>query len=123
MYLSFSFFWLGLGVALGAFGAHGLQPHLSEHAMTTFHTAVTYHFYAGIWLSIMSLVRYLKPDAMFGIWPLRLCVWGTVCFSGSLYLYLLLHMRMLVFITPIGGLLLLASLLSEAWAHYTHKRP
>ena len=34
-----------LGVALGAFGAHGLKKILSSDMLTIWHTAVEYQFY------------------------------------------------------------------------------
>jgi uncharacterized membrane protein YgdD (TMEM256/DUF423 family) len=35
----------GLGVAAGAFGAHGLEGRVSPDRLETFHTAVTYQMY------------------------------------------------------------------------------
>ncbi len=34
-----------LSVNLGAFGAHGLKPHLSEHQIEVYKTGVAYQFY------------------------------------------------------------------------------
>lgn len=100
-------------VALGAFGAHGLKPHLSEYQVAIFEKGIQYQFYHT--LAIMGV------GVLMGIYPanqrLMRAVWlfvaGIACFSGSLYL--LSCRDLLPFsvawagpITPIGGLCFMA---------------
>ena len=56
----------GLGVALGAFGAHGLRPWLPLQKITIFETAVRYQlFHAGIFLIQMVTICSLPfPQAV-----------------------------------------------------------
>ena len=93
-----------LGIALGAFGAHGLQDTLSESAKQRYQTAVFYHLIHGLALLAVGWLATLKPTE-----PLvRAAGWafvvGIVLFSGSLYLLSLSGLKKLGMITPLGGL-------------------
>ena len=92
-----------LGIALGAFGAHGLEKTLAENGrLDTWQTAVFYHLIHG--LAVWTL-GYVAP----GRRKVAYCfVSGVVVFSGSLYLLSLTNILWLGAITPIGGLLFLA---------------
>ncbi len=96
-----------LGVALGAFGAHGLKGKISDEMMQNWHTAVEYHFVHGLGLLVVGWLSTLKPDVAM----IRAVGWmfvvGIVLFSGSLYLMALTGERKLGMITPFGGLSLL----------------
>ena len=93
-----------LGVALGAFGAHGLKDVLSSEAKQTYQTAVLYHFIHGLALLAVGWLAFLKP-----MHPLiRTAGWmfllGIFLFSGSLYLLSLTGIKRFGLITPCGGL-------------------
>ncbi len=45
---------LALGVALGAFGAHGLRGRLDAYSMSVYEKAVFYHFIHALGLLIVS---------------------------------------------------------------------
>ena len=45
----------GIGVAAGAFGAHGLRPILSEKMMAVFETGVRYHLVHAVAMLIAGL--------------------------------------------------------------------
>lgn len=100
--------WLALAVCLGAFGAHALKESLSLAQMTTFETAVKYHFWTGLGLQIACLA---KPKTLAPLWLLTA---GSAVFSGSLYLLVFSGVRALGAVTPIGGLLLIAGWTSLA---------
>lgn len=96
-------------VAIGAFGAHGLKPLLTEDQLTTYHTGVSYHFY-----HLMAMCfTFLWVQHSDSIWAKR-AFWafliGIIMFSGSLYLLSIREViglssyRWLGPITPIGGL-------------------
>ncbi len=94
----------GLGVALGAFGAHGLRGRVEERLLETFQTAVQYqmiHTLALLIVAIMMLQsgRNLTLDIAAGAF-----VVGILLFSGSLYGLVLTDMRWLGPVTPLGGL-------------------
>ncbi|MEI6278152.1 MAG: DUF423 domain-containing protein [Verrucomicrobiae bacterium] len=87
------------GVALGAFGAHGLKDVLAANGTAAiWQTAVLYqlvHAVASLWAAER------KP---FVVW---LWAGGVVLFSGSLYVLALTNIKWLGAITPIGGILFL----------------
>ena len=93
-----------LGVALGAFGAHGLQNVLALHPKAThwWETAVFYHLLHAV---MLTLLAYARP---FPALAWRCLAAGIVLFSGSLYLMALTCAMFLAAITPFGGLCLLA---------------
>ena len=92
-----------LAVALGAFGAHGMRDLLARRSMTAvWEKAVFYHFVHAL---VMLLLACLSPFPS-AAW--RLFGVGVLAFSGSLYLLALTGMYWLVFVTPVGGMFLLA---------------
>jgi uncharacterized membrane protein YgdD (TMEM256/DUF423 family) len=89
-----------LAVALGAFGAHGLQARGIEPKMlNNWETASRYHLIHSVALLAASLHRRALPGGLF--------VAGIAIFSGSVYLMVLTGERRLGAITPIGGLCLI----------------
>ncbi len=106
----------GLGVVLGAFGAHALKVRLSPDLLDTFETGVRYEMYHALALLAVGLVLTRFPSsALLGAagW---LFVAGTIIFSGSLYLLSLTGVRWLGAITPFGGLAFIAGWLCLALA-------
>lgn len=98
------------GVALGAFGAHGLRARLDEAALATWHTAVLYHLFHA--LALLALALFARATGRAVGLPAALFAAGIVLFSGSLYLLALTHWRWLGPLTPLGGVALLAGWLS-----------
>ena len=102
-----------LAVGIGAFGAHGLKPHLSDYQIAIFEKGVQYQFVHVLALLAVGILLRQSPDNQ---WLRRagwLFVAGIVGFSGSLYL--LACRDLLAFpvawagpVTPIGGLCFLA---------------
>ncbi|WNM63399.1 DUF423 domain-containing protein [Candidatus Nitrospira neomarina] len=92
-----------LGVAIGAFGAHGLKPFLSEQMLGVFETGVRYHLIhaLGMLSAGLSLVYVPLRQFRWAGWAFSL---GIVLFSGSLYVMSLSGVRGLGMITPFGGL-------------------
>src|ERR1700752_651497 len=76
----------GLGVALGAFGAHGLRARLSPEMLATFETGVRYQMYHALALLAVAFAISRWPSTNFPVLAGWLFVAGTVLFSGSLYL-------------------------------------
>ena len=103
----------GLGVAIGAFGAHALRPMLeASHRFDTFETAVRYQFYHALALLGIGVLWTLRPELRSlgtagGLW-----LGGVVLFSGSLYLLCFTGITKLGAVAPVGGLLLIGGWLS-----------
>ena len=95
------------GVALGAFGAHGLQDRLSKlgydanlsQRMDWFETGVKYQLYHALGMIVVSQL----PSAR---WAGVAFLIGIVLFSGSLYAmtFLSADWKKLGAIVPLGGL-------------------
>jgi uncharacterized membrane protein YgdD (TMEM256/DUF423 family) len=103
----------GLGVAAGAFGAHGLKTRLSAEMLTVFETGVRYQLYHAFGLIAVAWALARWPGNLMATsgW---LFVAGTILFSGSLYLLSLTGQRWLGAITPLGGLAFIAGWLCLA---------
>lgn len=100
-----------LAVAIGAFGAHGLQSVLeANQRVDTFETAVKYHMYHALALLLTGVLLQFYSGRLMenSVW---LFLAGIVIFSGSLYMLSITNIRILGAITPIGGLCFLI-----AWA-------
>ena len=92
-----------LGVALGAFGAHGLKQWLGHNGTTEiWEKAVFYQFIHTVVLLVLAQKQPV-PGRAFVFFTA-----GIVIFSGSLYLLALTNVLWLGAITPVGGLSLLA---------------
>jgi uncharacterized membrane protein YgdD (TMEM256/DUF423 family) len=99
----------GLGVALGAFGAHGLRAVLDTAALGWWQTAVQYQMWHAV-----ALVALAGLPAAHGR-PALLLALGTAIFSGSLYLMALTDLRWLGAVTPLGGALMIVGWLLLAY--------
>jgi uncharacterized membrane protein YgdD (TMEM256/DUF423 family) len=101
---------MALGVAIGAFGAHGLKARLDEYSMSVYEKAVFYHFVHALGLLIVSFLPKTGTFSEFATsWVCGLLLAGIVLFSGSLYLLAVTGNRGLGAITPIGGLCFIAA--------------
>ena len=107
---------LGLGVMLGAFGAHALRGRLDDYSMSVYERAVLYHFIHALGLLIVSILPragVLGESAT--SWVCWLLFAGTVIFCGSLYLLAFTGVRALGATTPIGGVSFIAAWLLLAF--------
>jgi uncharacterized membrane protein YgdD (TMEM256/DUF423 family) len=98
------------GVALGALGAHALDPFLTERGMThAWDTASRYQlFHAVALLAVATWLRQAKAAAATrAAWAARGWIVGAILFSGSLYGIAVGGPRWLGPVTPLGGLALI----------------
>ena len=94
-----------LAVAAGAFGAHGLEGHLTETGQTdNYETAVRYQMWHA--LAILVCAALDAPDRRTGraAWCF---LTGSLIFAGTLFGIALSGVRWLGAITPLGGTLLI----------------
>ncbi len=104
----------GLGVALGAFGAHALKARLSPEMLVVFETGVRYQLLHALALLAVAWASTRWPGTTVSAsgW---LFVAGTLLFTGSLVALALSGVRGLGAITPIGGAAWLAGWACLAW--------
>jgi uncharacterized membrane protein YgdD (TMEM256/DUF423 family) len=99
-----------IAIILGAFGAHALKKALSIEQLSTFETGVRYQIYHALFLLCIGMNNELSQKAKKIIY--NLVVFGVLLFSGSIYLLATnsltsFDFKVIGFITPIGGLLLI----------------
>ena len=98
----------GLAVALGAFGAHGLQQRVSSDLLPIWETGARYHMYHALALLGVALLAAHVPNSSLLSTAGWLFIVGIVLFSGSLYLMTVSGARALGMVTPLGGVAFLA---------------
>ncbi|GEC78572.1 DUF423 domain-containing protein [Flavobacterium aquatile] len=99
-------------IILGAFGAHALKKVLTLDQLATFETGVKYQMYHALFLLFLGLNNHLTSKTKKTI--LIFTILGIIFFSGSIYLLATnaltaFDFKVIGFITPIGGLLLIVA--------------
>ncbi|MCO6162024.1 DUF423 domain-containing protein [Flavobacterium sp. NRK F7] len=113
-----------VAILLGAFGAHGLKKMLTLDQLNTFEVGVRYQIYHALFLLFVANNSLLTLKQK-GI-VLYLVVIGVILFSGSIYLLstaslTVLKTKFIGPLTPVGGLLLIASWLYVFYCVFTKK--
>ncbi|OJU23010.1 MAG: hypothetical protein BGN92_01640 [Sphingobacteriales bacterium 41-5] len=112
LFLSWGAALAGLGVVLGAFGAHKLKE-IAPESVNTFQTGVQYQMYHAFAL-ILAAIVFEKVSSKYIVWSGYSFLIGILLFSGSLYALSLLKatgevgLGRVGVITPIGGLFFIA---------------
>jgi len=101
-----------LSVVLGAFGAHGLKALVSAEAVQSYETGVRYQMYHALLLLVIGSHNLVTTTSKTIIFYLVLS--GIILFSGSIYglatnTLTTFNFKLIAFVTPIGGLLLIMS--------------
>ena len=98
-----------LSVALGAFGAHGLEGRVSAKMLEVWKTGVTYQMFHAVGLFVVAFLLVKLPDSSLIAAAGWIMVAGTVLFSGSLYVLSVSGIKVLGAITPLGGVAFLTA--------------
>jgi uncharacterized membrane protein YgdD (TMEM256/DUF423 family) len=98
-----------LAVALGAFGAHGLEGKLEPKYLETWKTGVTYQMFHATGLLIIAVLLGKLPANSLLSWSGWLMFIGILLFSGSLYVLSVTKISILGAVTPLGGVAFLAA--------------
>jgi len=112
----------GLGVAAGAFGAHGLRDRLDPASLATFETGARYQLIHGLAV-LVAVGRDAHTPGPTARNAGISFVLGIVLFSGSLYALALGAPRGVGLVTPLGGLSFLAGWALLALSYASHERP
>jgi uncharacterized membrane protein YgdD (TMEM256/DUF423 family) len=123
LYSTAAFFGM-TAIILGAFGAHALKTVLTIDQLATFETGVKYQMYHALFLLFIGLNTKLSSKIKKTI--LALTILGVIFFSGSIYLLATdslnsFNFKVIGFITPIGGLLLIVAW-SVVMIHFLKKK-
>jgi uncharacterized membrane protein YgdD (TMEM256/DUF423 family) len=109
-----------IGVALGAFGAHGLERVLAgaedaARRMEWWETAARYHLFHALAIGLTAWLASRGTGIGARAAGISFAA-GIVVFSGSLYAMTLGAPRWLGAVTPFGGLLLMVGWACVVWA-------
>ncbi len=99
-------------IILGAFGAHALKRVLTIDQLATFETGVKYQMYHALFLLFIGLTNQLTIKIKKAI--VLFTIFGIILFSGSIYLLSTtsitsINFKVIGFVTPIGGALLIVA--------------
>lgn len=92
-----------LSVALGAFGAHGLEGKIEPKYLETWETGVQYQMFHALGLVAIGIIAGNVPASSLLSWSGWLMLIGIILFSGSLYVLSVSGIKVLGAITPFGG--------------------
>jgi uncharacterized membrane protein YgdD (TMEM256/DUF423 family) len=96
----------GSGVILGALGAHALKNLLTPDKLASFETATRYQLLHAVALLLLSWNSEKLTPAQFQ-WTALFLTLGIFFFSGSIYILVFHKIKALVWVTPLGGVLLI----------------
>lgn len=111
-----------LAIALGAFGAHGLENKLTDHYLAVFETGVRYHMYSSLGLMLIGLLCQTIGKSKAIVYGFRFVFIGMIIFSGSLYVLSATGFSKLGMITPVGGVAMIAGWICIAAAAANKKQ-
>ncbi|WP_432671787.1 DUF423 domain-containing protein [Flavobacterium sp. SM2513] len=99
-----------ISIIFGAFGAHALKKLIDENALVTFETGVRYQMFHALFLLFLGSNTMIQEKTKKAV--LILVIFGVILFSGSIYFLATnaitaFDFKVIGFITPIGGLLLI----------------
>ena len=118
-----------IAVAIGAFGAHGLDGYLSQNfsldssqinkQLNNWKTGAHYHLIHAVALVLCFVLQQNKNIMLPRIkWSKRCFILGTLLFSGSLYVLVITQIKVLGAIVPLGGVCFILGWLLLAISHY-----
>jgi len=87
-----------LAVAIGAFGAHGLEGKLTPELLDIYKTGVLYHLIHSTLLAVLAVTATEGFKKTF-----YFIAAGIVLFSFSLYIYSTTGIKWFAMVTPFGG--------------------
>lgn len=97
-------------VMMAAFVDHALALHLNEKMLSSVLTAVRYHQFYAIFISMIGICLLMQINLRSKYWLIGsacLFIIGVIFFSFSIYLSAIFNIRWLIHFTPIGGVLLM----------------
>lgn len=92
-----------VAVGLNALGAHFLSGHLTASELNMFDTASRYLLIGGLWILVFTRQSIRLSER-----SLSIIMIGLLFFSGSLLAYLITQAKFLMFLTPIGGVMIIS---------------
>ncbi|MGE7183583.1 DUF423 domain-containing protein [Peribacillus sp. NPDC006672] len=108
-----------IAVALGAFGAHGLEGKIPDKYLEIWKTAVQYQMFHAVGLLVLGLLAGKISSPLIN-WSGWLMLIGIILFSGSLFVLSVTQIKVLGAITPLGGVSFLVAWVLMVIAAYKY---
>ncbi|MDW7613602.1 DUF423 domain-containing protein [Peribacillus simplex] len=108
-----------IAVALGAFGAHGLEGKIPDKYLEIWKTAVQYQMFHAVGLLVLGLLAGKISSPLIS-WSGWLMLIGIILFSGSLFVLSVTQIKVLGAVTPLGGVSFLVAWVLMAIAAYKY---
>jgi uncharacterized membrane protein YgdD (TMEM256/DUF423 family) len=96
-----------MGVAIGAWAAHGLEGRLPPAALDWLRTGASYQLWHAAALLGLAAVAARHTSRLIAVAGIGFGL-GALLFGGSLYLYAWAGQAWLAMVTPVGGALMIA---------------
>ena len=109
----------GIGVALGAFGAHGLRSVVTPDRLAVFETGVRYQLVHALAIIAAAWAAHAVPETRAPRLAGALFAAGVVLFSGSLYALVGTGVTAWGAVTPLGGVAFIAGWIALAATRLT----
>ena len=100
-----------LGVAFGAWAAHGLEGRLPPAAIEWIRTGASYQLWHAAALLGLAALAGRHATRLIGVAAIGFGL-GALLFGGSLYLYAWTEQAVFAMVTPIGGALMIGGWLA-----------
>ena len=100
-----------MGVALGAWAAHGLQGRLPPAAIEWIRTGASYQLWHAAALLGLAALAARHATRLIAVAGIGLAL-GALLFGGSLYLYAWTEQAVFALVTPVGGALMIGGWLA-----------
>ena len=101
-----------ISVAFGAHSEHGLRPIITDEQFRYLMTAIRYNQVNSVIITVIGLTltssHKIANLPMFK-WSAKLFVTGAILFSFSIYISVSINIKEITYITPIGGVILMAA--------------
>jgi uncharacterized membrane protein YgdD (TMEM256/DUF423 family) len=106
-----------MGVAFGAWAAHGLEGRLSPAALEWIRTGASYQLWHAAALLGLAALASRHATRLIAVAGIGFGL-GALLFGGSLYLYAWTGQGWLAAITPVGGVMMIAGWLATLAAAF-----
>lgn len=100
-----------MGVAIGAWAAHGLEGRLTPEALDWIRAGASYQLWHAAALLGLAAIAARHSSRLIALAGIGFGL-GALLFGGSLYLYAWTWQGWLAMITPVGGALMIAGWLA-----------
>ncbi len=104
-----------LSVIVAAYLDHTLAIYLTSKSLNSMLTAIKYHQLYALLVSVIGLSLFLQANSRLKLWltiTAYLFSSGIILFSFSIYASIIFNIRGIIYLTPVGGMILMLGWIS-----------